>query len=243
MDKALLRRNFETVHAKWDENVAILSGDAMLILAYQLISSVRPEVLSPLLNMFNRTALEVCEGQQYDMNFEFRKRVSVDEYLNMIRLKTAVLLAASLASGGIIAKADQGCIEALYQFGINIGMAFQLQDDYLDVFPASEKFGKTIGGDIVANKKTYLLLSAMQTDNNEIRKELMYWLSHEDFIATEKIEAVKSIYQALNLDKKTQDLSLKYFRQGLIYLDRIDAPSDGLSQLKEVVEFLIDRKY
>ena len=242
MDNAVLRRNYETVHVKWNNNVAILSGDAMLILAYQFIAKSRKEHLLAVLDLFNKTALQVCEGQQYDMNYESSIRVSVDEYLKMIRLKTAVLLAASLAAGGITAGASREDIDALYQFGINIGIAFQLQDDYLDVFADKTKFGKSIGGDIVANKKTFLLLNALQSNNRELVSQLESWMNNTMADKADKIDAVKSIYEKLDIGTQTLRLSEEYFNQGLKYLNKLDIPTGRTHELKEFVTLLIRRE-
>ncbi len=160
MDAAPLRRGQETVHQKWDNNVGILSGDAILILAYQKLATYEPNILAKLLPIFNQTAIEVCEGQQYDMDFESRDDVSISEYLQMIKFKTAVLLGCSLKMGAIIGKSSEADANELYNFGVNLGLAFQLQDDILDVYADQNKFGKQVGGDIIANKKTYLLLKA-----------------------------------------------------------------------------------
>jgi len=173
MDKADLRRNQQTVHKKWNENVAILSGDTMSIKAYELLSKIPAEFLSEVLQAFNKTALQVCEGQQLDMNFESRLDVSVEEYLEMIRLKTSVLIAVSLKIGAIMAGALRNDVHKLYDFGLNLGLAFQLQDDYLDAYGDVQAFGKKIGGDIVANKKTFLLIKALETSDKET-SEVIY---------------------------------------------------------------------
>ena len=243
MDKALKRRNFDTVHAKWNDNVAILSGDAMLILAYQLISETRADVLPDILKLFNQTALEVCEGQQYDMNFESILEVNVDEYLEMIRLKTAVLIAASLALGGIVAKTHEANVDALYQLGLNIGLAFQLQDDYLDVYADESKFGKAIGNDILANKKTYLLLSALQSDEQVLVDELKSWISKNNYDATEKIKAVIDIYRKLEIGEKTLKISRSYFSKGINCLEKLDVPSEQKTELHQLVNMLMNREH
>jgi geranylgeranyl diphosphate synthase type II len=242
MDYASMRRNLETVHVKWNTNVAILSGDAMMILAYHLISKTNKEILLPILNVFNRTALEVCEGQQMDMNFESRKDVSKKEYLEMIRLKTAVLLAACLAIGGITGKAPEEDINNLYQLGINIGLAFQLQDDWLDVYADSKKFGKQIGNDIISNKKTFLLISAMNSKDKELTDEINHWLSIEKYDPVEKVNSVRKIYEAINLDKETTDLAQKYFNEGLNFLEKINVNTERKKELKDLIVSLMQRE-
>ena len=204
MDNADVRRNNPTVHKKWNENAAILSGDAMLVKAYQFVSKCNSDKLPEVFNLFNELALGVCEGQQYDIDFEERMDVTVDEYLEMIRLKTAILLAGSLKTGAIIANASKKEAELIYQYGLNIGLAFQLQDDYLDSFGDQDTFGKKIGGDIVANKKTFLLLTALGTAKVEQAQKLNNWITKSDFNQDEKIAAVKDIYQELEVDKASQ---------------------------------------
>ena len=194
MDQADKRRNKPTVHKVWNANTAILSGDAMLIAAYQLIGETAPEHLKEVLDLFTRTALEICGGQQYDMEFESRMDVSEEEYLEMIRLKTAVLLACSLKTGAILAGASREDAENLYRFGINIGLAFQLQDDLLDVYGDTRTFGKNIGGDILCNKKTFLLINALRRAEGEQKVQLEHWIARKDFDAAEKIAAVTNIY-------------------------------------------------
>ena len=243
MDNAPIRRNSPTVHTKWNQNTAILSGDAMLILAYRLISQSPTEVLPKILKLFNQTALEVCEGQQLDMNFEKLSDVSVDQYLEMIRLKTAVLIAASLATGGITAHAATNDVENLYQFGINTGIAFQLQDDYLDVFAENEQFGKAIGGDIVANKKTYLMLSALHNADSDTREELKNWLNNNKSNPEEKIEAVKTIYEKLNVPSKTKELAYQYFSSGLDYLNKINVPDSKKTPIIQLVTQTMKREH
>lgn len=243
MDNASMRRNFDTVHVKWNKNVAILSGDAMLILAFQLMTKTRQEAVPQVLSLFNRTALEVCEGQQYDMNFETKSEVRVGEYLEMIRLKTAVLLAASLATGGIIAGAGPKEYEALYNLGINIGIAFQLQDDYLDVFAEDDKFGKSIGNDILANKKTFLLLSALQSDKMDIIAELKDWLSRKKYNADEKIQAFKRIYEKLKIGEKTLNLSQEYFAKGINFLSQVNVPEKNKKEITNLINLLIKREH
>ncbi|HBG58601.1 MAG TPA: isoprenyl synthetase, partial [Porphyromonadaceae bacterium] len=199
MDNSDMRRGMPTVHKKWDASTAILSGDAMLIESYKYVASVPPAVLPEIMSLFSKTAMEVCQGQQLDMDFEKRTDVSESEYLEMIMLKTAVLLACSLKVGALLAGASPHDAELLYNFGINIGLAFQLKDDLLDVYGDAKTFGKNIGGDIVSNKKTYLLIKALKTAGDGQRTELLKWISAEKFDKNEKIESVKNIYNDLNL--------------------------------------------
>ena len=210
MDNAELRRNRSTVHKKWDENTAILSGDAMMIESYNYFLNLSPELLSSTLKVFNQTALEVCEGQQYDMDFETQNSVKEEEYIEMIRLKTAVLLAGSLKIGALIGGAKEHDANCIYNFGINMGLAFQLQDDYLDTFGDEATFGERIGGDILENKKTFLLINALKEDSKLIEP----WLENniEDDI---KIENVTKIYQELELDKLSQAKMLEYYNKAL----------------------------
>ena len=208
MDKAVKRRNMDCVHIKWDENVAILSGDAMQILSYQILNQISEDYHKDCLALFTKTAIEVCEGQQYDMDFETQEVVTIEEYMDMIRLKTAVLLAASLKMGAIIGGASHKDAELLYQFGIETGFAFQLKDDFLDVYGDTATFGKKIGGDIICNKKTFLLIQAMnKADQSFIGQSFTFWLNKTDFIPEEKIKAItESIrptenQRALSLEK------------------------------------------
>lgn len=196
MDEAPLRRGQETVHKKWDLNTGILSGDAMLILAYQLFEHYTPNVFQSLAKLFSKTALEVCEGQQYDMDFETRDDVTIPEYLQMIEYKTAVLVGAAMKMGAIVAEASDEDQNAIYEFGKNLGIAFQLQDDYLDAFGNPETFGKQIGGDIIENKKTYLYLKALELSDDTQKEELRHLYSLNPKDNTDKIEIVKSIFEA-----------------------------------------------
>jgi geranylgeranyl diphosphate synthase type II len=241
MDNAATRRNKQTVHTKWNPNAAILSGDAMMIFAYDVLGKTAPDVFPKIFSLFNKTALEVCEGQQYDMEFEQRSDVTIQEYLEMIRLKTAVLLAASLAIGAIAAHASTAAIDQLYQFGLYTGLAFQLQDDYLDVFAAPDEFGKNIGGDILANKKTYLMISALNAGKPELVKKLNQWIDKKEFIPEKKIAAVTNIYRELEVEKKTKMLSDDYFNQGLEFLEKINVPKARKKELREFVFQLMTR--
>jgi geranylgeranyl diphosphate synthase type II len=241
MDNAPIRRNKATVHEKWNSNVAILSGDAMSIKAYQYIVSCEDKHLRDVLTIFNQTALEVCEGQQFDMEFENRTDVQIEEYLNMIRLKTAVLLGGSLKMGAIMGDARAKDADLLYHFGVNLGMAFQLQDDYLDVFGDEEIFGKKIGGDILCNKKTFLLIKAFEMANDEIKNELKSWIVAKDFNPEEKIKAVKSIYEKLRVKDESQLKIDEYFRLCLEYLDKVSIPAEKKRELYALVKKLVNR--
>lgn len=242
MDNALTRRNKETVHVKWDRNTAILSGDAMMIMAYEILSKTNSRVFPKIFTLFNRTALEVCEGQQYDMEFENHPKVTIEEYIEMIRLKTAVLIAASMSFGAISAQAGTKEVNYMYQFGLNIGLAFQLQDDYLDVFSSSDEFGKSIGGDITANKKTFLMISALNSSNPHLVNELKTWISKKDFDSKEKIEAVTEIYRKLEIEKQTKMLADEYFTRGLDFLEKVDAPKSQKAELTQFVFKLMKRE-
>jgi geranylgeranyl diphosphate synthase type II len=242
MDKALLRRNNSTVHVKWNENIAILSGDAMMIMAYELISKTDKNFLYRVLNIFTNTAREVCEGQQFDMNFENRQNVTINQYIDMINLKTAALIAASLAIGAITGMAAEREIDLMYNFGINIGIAFQLQDDYLDVYADSNKFGKSVGGDILSNKKTYLLLSALQSGNKQLVDELYFWLMKEKFNPADKINAVTKIYDQLNIGNSTKQLADAFFIKGIEYLEQVNVDGIRKEILHEIVSDIMKRE-
>lgn len=216
MDRADTRRGKPTVHKKWNDNTAILSGDAMLIKAYQLLQQAPADKLPVLLDLFSKTAIEVCEGQQYDVDFENDLAVQLPQYIEMIRLKTAVLLAAALKMGAIIGGASQQDANALYDYGINLGLAFQLRDDYLDSFGDPAVFGKKIGGDICCNKKTFLMITALQTASEEQRKELLQWIGCTDATCHEqKIKAVLNIYQDLQIDIRCEEAIRAYFEKSV----------------------------
>lgn len=221
MDQAPLRRGQATVHEKWNANSGILSGDVMLIRAYDLLLGTAPEKLPEILRLFNKTAAEVCEGQQYDMNFEKYGTVHEDEYLNMIRLKTAVLLGLALQLGARLAGADQGDAQRLYDFGVNIGVGFQLKDDLLDVFADQAKFGKQVGGDIISNKKTFLLIKALELAKGSDAEELNHWLSQKNFDKAEKVGAVRNLYEKLEVKALTAAKMESYFKAGFAQLEGI----------------------
>ncbi|MBA7562970.1 (2E,6E)-farnesyl diphosphate synthase [subsurface metagenome] len=243
MDNALKRRNHDTVHVKWNDNVAILSGDAMMIIAYKLISKTNKSLLPLILSIFNKTALEVCEGQQYDMNFEKQHVASVKEYLDMIRLKTAVLIASSLAIGAVTGMASEEDVEKMYLFGQNIGTGFQLQDDYLDVYGEQEKFGKNIGSDILSNKKTFLLISALNAKDRILVEELKQWLARKNYEPEEKINAVTNIYSKMKIDTITKKTAQDYFSKGLEFFSQVSIPNANKNKLRSFVEKMMMREY
>jgi len=239
MDEAPLRRGKDTVHRKWNENVAILSGDALLIRSYQLLNQIPTDRLGDALELFNRTALEVCEGQQYDLDFEDRKDVSVDEYIEMIRLKTSVLLGCALEMGAITAGASNENRAHLYNFGQHIGIAFQIQDDVLDVYGDPEKFGKQAGGDIVANKKTVLYLSALQKAN-ATQLEVLKQLSNEKDIQM-KVERTTELFNRLGVKEICNDLKNKHLNLAFQSLDEISGNEDCKLKLRQLASYLIQR--
>lgn len=241
MDNADMRRGHATVHRKWDANTAILSGDTMLVLAYQRLAQCSDEKLRPLLDLFTETALEIGEGQQYDMDFETRNNVTEQEYIEMIRLKTSVLLACALKIGAILADAPQTDADALYSFGERVGLAFQLQDDWLDVYGDPEVFGKNTGGDIVSNKKTYMLIQAFNHADDATREELLGWVNAKDFNRQEKISAVTAIYNKLGIDKMALERINFYFDEALTFLDKVSVPQDRKSELKSYTSKLMKR--
>ena len=242
MDKADMRRNKPTVHRVWSENAAILSGDAMLILAYRLMAECPEVKLKEVLDIFTRTTMEICEGQQWDMEFETRLDVTVDEYIEMIRLKTSVLLAAALKIGACLAGASKEDADLLYDFGVSMGLAFQLQDDWLDVYGDPKVFGKNIGGDILCNKKTYMLITALAQADEEQKVELRRWLSAEEYEPAKKIEAVTHIYNVMNIGKQCMDKSDAYYAEGLSVLERVSLPIERKAVLKEFACSLMNRK-
>ena len=242
MDQAPLRRGQPTVHAKWDENVAILSGDVMLVCAYDLMLEAPAGSLKRILKRFNRTAAEVCEGQQWDMNFEKRERVSEQEYLRMIELKTAVLLGFALELGGIIGEANDDVCRVLYSIGVNIGLGFQLKDDILDVYGDADKFGKQVGGDIIANKKTLLLIEAQERAEGNLKDELLFWLSAKEFNAPEKVAAVTAIYDQLGIRQIAEDMMNSYFEKAFMLLEALPIEANRKGILIEFTTWLIDRE-
>lgn len=243
MDNAPIRRGQATVHEKWDANVAILSGDVMLVKAYELLMQVPDSKLRELLAIFNKTASEVCEGQQIDMNFENREQVAVNEYLEMIALKTAVLLGCSLQIGALVGNASPQEAEHLYQFGKNLGIAFQLQDDILDVYGEPEKFGKMVGGDIVANKKTFLLIKALELAKGENKTNLDRWLNTKVFKTEDKVKAVTEIYDQLNIRKLAETEMQQFAEKALHHMNQITVNDSRKQPLVEFAEQLMVREH
>ena len=242
MDKADVRRGRPTVHVKWNENTAILSGDQMLIEAYKLLSGVPADKLPKVLQLFNKMATEICEGQQYDVDFESQEHVTIDEYLKMIRLKTSVLLANALQTGAYIAGADEQAQEALYQFGINIGLAFQIQDDILDVWGDPKTFGKAVGGDISCNKKTFVYLEAMRRGGERREGErLEEWYSQVLEDNTEKIATVKEIFEQLDVRAACEKVVEDYTQKALALLDQLPQ-NTATEQLRQLSNKLTTRK-
>ena len=235
MDDAPLRRGQQTVHEKWNPNVAILSGDTMLVQAYQLMAVVNQKVLKQVLDVFSQTAIKVCEGQQYDMDFEIQLEVQIAEYLKMIEYKTAVLLAGALKIGALTGGASLEEADHLYEFGRNIGIAFQLKDDLLDVFGNQEKFGKQAGGDILANKKTYLYLQSLSHVKGAQKKSLKHWFSSKEFDATEKVQAVKAIYSALKIEEQTTAQMQAYYKVAMQHLSEVSGDKRGLEQFASML--------
>lgn len=242
MDDAPLRRGKQTVHEKWDVNTGILSGDVMLIEAYRYLESYDDIVFKKLTQLFSKTALQVCEGQQYDIDFETRDNVTIPEYLKMIEYKTAVLVACALKMGAIITDASEENQEKIYEFGIHLGVAFQLQDDYLDTFGDPKTFGKQVGGDIIENKKTYLYLKAYQEATNESKKSLEQLFSIQPKNTTDKISSVKNIYQETKADLLTTEAIAAYTNKAFSVLDSMDIDADKKEVLKGFGTNLMQRK-
>lgn len=243
MDHADIRRNQPAVHKKYNENVAILSGDAMSIIAYQYLLKTESPAIQEATRIFSQTAMEVCEGQQYDMDFEHRLDVSIDDYLKMIRLKTAVLIAGSLKMGALLAQTSAKNADRLYNFGINLGLAFQLQDDLLDVFADQDKFGKKIGGDIVSNKKTFLLLKALEIAAPEKKTELEQWINKTSFDQQQKITAVKEIYTNLGLQEISLQKSDDYYQTALQELQAIEVENNRKEPLISLAKTIMKREH
>ena len=242
MDQAPKRRNQLTVHAKWNENTGILSGDVMLVCAYQQLCKSEDKYLAQLLQLFNKTAIEVCEGQQFDMNYETETNVSISEYLRMIELKTAVLLGCSLQTGSIIAGGSSEDHHNIYEFGRNIGIAFQLQDDLLDVFGDPDKFGKQIGGDIISNKKTFLYLKAIEIGTTEQKTELNELFGSIETDNSEKIDIVTRIYNDLSIQYQTEKAMAGYYDSAISFLDKINVPEDRKLPLRNFANRLMIRE-
>lgn len=242
MDNADLRRGHMTVHRRWDANTAILSGDSMLVLAYQRMAQCRRDKLADVLDLFTETALEIGEGQQYDMEFEQRNDVTEAEYIEMIRLKTSVLLACALKIGALLADAPETDCDNLYRFGEKIGLAFQLQDDFLDVYGDTKVFGKAIGGDILAGKKTFMLINALSHANDSQRKELEQWLAINDR-PKEKIEAVTRLYNEIGIDRMATEKIAFYFTESHRYLEAVNVDESRKIELRRYAERMMKRQY
>lgn len=242
MDNADMRRGHATVHKKWDANTAILSGDSMLVLSYQRIAQCAPQYLPQILDLFTTTALEIGEGQQYDMEFETRDDVCEAEYIEMIRLKTSVLLACAMKMGAIQAGASAADQDALYRYGESLGLAFQLQDDYLDVYGDPSVFGKNIGGDITSNKKTFMLINALLRAEGQDKAELEAWIARKDFERQEKVDAVTHLYTKLGIDRLARERIEYYTREALSCLDAVDTPDERKAELREYTMMMMRRE-
>lgn len=241
MDIAPIRRGRETVFKKWGSNIAILSGDTLFALAYQYAQQADKDMLHKTLNVFNKTAIEVCEGQQFDLNFEENNKVTVDEYINMIRLKTGVLFGASLKIGALIGGAPTKDADHIYDFGVNIGLGFQLKDDLLDTFGNEGVFGKKTGGDIIANKKTFLFIKALEIADNKTRKELLLLYNTSDIDPEKKINSTQAIFTKYKVDVLVANEIDKYFIKGIENLDKINVGSEKKQYLREVAVKMINR--
>jgi geranylgeranyl diphosphate synthase type II len=245
MDKAPLRRGRQTVHEKWNENIAILSGDVMLVKAYDYLNDAKNISLADfqyILNRFNKTASEVCEGQQFDMNFESREHVDLDEYIEMIRLKTSVLVGFSMELGALLAGASKEMATQLYQIGELVGLGFQLKDDLLDVYGDPIKFGKQVGGDILANKKTYLLINALEKVEGKQAVELQYWLTHSQPDPKEKVAAITQIYDSLSINHQTSSAIQTYFDQAFELMASLNISEEIKLSLMNFMAGLVDRE-
>lgn len=241
MDQAPLRRGKETVYKKWNSNVAILAGDTMFAVANKYMLRTRPQAISQVVELFNQTAIEVCEGQQYDMDYEKRENITIADYMEMIRLKTAVLLAASLKTGAIIAGANTADCNHIYQFGINIGLAFQLKDDLLDVYGVQEKFGKVSGGDIIVGKKTYLYLKTLESAGSKADHFRELYAAHT-YESAQKVIKVKEIFNQFNIEQHTRKLIDDYYQKALHDLSCISLPEEAMEALSEYAAWLMERE-
>jgi geranylgeranyl diphosphate synthase type II len=242
MDDAPLRRGQATVHEKWDINTGILSGDAMLILAYQYFEKYEPKIFRKLAKLFSKTALQVCEGQQWDVDFEIRDDVTIPDYLKMIEYKTAVLVAAAMKMGAIIAQTSKENAKLIYDFGLNLGLAFQLQDDYLDAFGDPETFGKQVGGDIIENKKTYLYLKAVEFSSKEEAQQLTHLFSIQPDDYSDKISSVKEIFNSSGASKATQDAIQEFTFKAFEIVEKMNIEDDKKLILRTFGENLMGRK-
>ena len=243
MDKADMRRGQLTVHKRWNENKAILSGDSMLVLAFQRMAQCDARHLPQVLQLFTETTLQIDEGQEYDMDFESRNDVTEDEYIEMIRLKTSVLLACAMKTGAILADASADDAQRLYKVGEQIGLAFQLQDDLLDVYGDPKVFGKAIGGDITSNKKTFMLINAVNRADERQRQELMRWIEAQDFDRQEKIAAVTRLYDEIGIKALCEENINHYFMEGQKNLDQVSVPEERKSHLRQYIAAMVHRNY
>ena len=241
MDNAPLRRGQKTVHEKWNVNTAILSGDAMFVKSYQLVAKCHPAILPDVMEVFNTTALQVCEGQQHDMDFENRAEVSEEEYIAMIQQKTSVLLGCALKLGALVGGAGQEDAEHLYQFGLLLGTSFQIKDDLLDCFGDQEKVGKQVGGDILANKKTLLLIRALKVAQGENLAELNNWISKTEFDSAQKVEAVKALYLRLDVENYANEQMALYYRNAIKNLDAVNVSKEKKQALYNFADWLMAR--
>ncbi|MDX1651020.1 MAG: polyprenyl synthetase family protein [Brumimicrobium sp.] len=240
MDEAPLRRGKVTVHEKWNSNIGILSGDVLFVEAYKFLAHHDTDVLPDLLEIFSRTAREVCEGQQMDMDFEVRGDVSLEEYLEMIRLKTSVLLGAALEMGAVIAKADKENVAKIYQFGVNVGLAFQLQDDILDLYADPDKFGKQVGGDILSNKKTFLLITAMNQADSAQKKHLEHIMNST--AGNTKVEEAKELFNELKVREFAREKMDAYYQKALSAMNEIGVPKENKLHLLGLADYLMKRE-
>lgn len=240
MDKAPLRRGMQTVHEKYGEPTALLSGDVMLVVAYDHLNRIKPAYIQKVIHLFNKTAKQVCEGQQLDMDFEKKETVGLSDYLKMIELKTSVLIAASLQLGAILGGAQEGNQNHLFEFGKNLGMAFQVQDDYLDAFGDPQKFGKQVGGDIMANKKTFLMIHALEAGSETQHSELRNLINNDP---ENKVSRVLEIFRDCGVDKWASDLKEKYISDAIHHLDEIAVLSARKNPLKELAHYLVQREH
>ena len=242
MDNADVRRGKPTVHRRWNDNTAILSGDAMLTMSSQYVAQVEPAVLPEIMRLFNQTAMEIYEGQQYDMDFEVRNNVTLEEYIDMIRLKTSVLIGCACKMGALIAGASEANAQALYETGLYLGLAFQLQDDVLDVWGDEATFGKAIGGDIMNNKKTFLLIAAMQKAQGDDANELRRWINNDYALRSEKVPAVTALYERLGMREAADEAIKRYDDMAFDALSKAEMSDEAREAFVQLIKGLVDRK-
>lgn len=242
MDNADVRRGKPTVHRRWNDNTAILSGDAMLTMSSQYVAQVDPAVLPEMMRLFNQTAMEIYEGQQYDMDFEVRNNVTIEEYIDMIRLKTSVLIGCACKMGALIAGASEANAQALYETGLYLGLAFQLQDDVLDVWGDEATFGKAIGGDIMNNKKTFLLIGAMQKAQGDDANELRRWINNDYALRSEKVPAVTALYERLGMREAADEAIKRYDDMAFEALSKVEMSDEAREAFVQLIKGLVGRK-